>query len=209
MPEVGTGIPNNERPSLNAAIKEHLRGQALTVARLCERELCETLRRAFLGERKSVKQDSLATGVDNEVMVRMAGGSQQYNDGDRNGANRKSIGHISALPLLEAYIEILDYVGGNDFHGFVAQKGTERGLFVFLGEELLHKDLKAGLVCAAILEVFCTNVLTYGLTGSLRYSSWLAVRRWRSRRSWLVLIGSCLQLIFNRSLEISDGLGSK
>lgn len=132
MPEVGTGIPERNSPSPNAAIsKEHRRGQALTVARLCERELCETLRAAFLGERKSVMQDSLATGVAAAAVVVEHGSSRDYD------ARRKSV-------PLEAYIEILDYVGGNDFHGFIAKKGVERGLFVFFGEELLHKDLKAG-----------------------------------------------------------------
>ena len=118
MPEVSTGIPESNSPSLNAAIKEHLRGQALTVAKLCERELCETLRAAFLGERQSLIQDSLATGVLEDI----------YDYGAR----------------LEAYVEILDYVGGNDFHGFIAKKGAERGLFVFFGQGLLHKDLKSG-----------------------------------------------------------------
>lgn len=120
MPEVSTGIPETNSPTLNAAIKEHLRGQALTVAELCERELCEVLRATFLGERLSFIQDSLATGV---------AGGDVYDD---------------YATKLEAYVEILDYVGSNDFHGFIAKKGAERGLFVFFGQELLHKDLKSG-----------------------------------------------------------------
>jgi hypothetical protein len=45
---------------------------------------------------------------------------------------------------VEAFVEILDYAGDNDFHGFVTRNGMGRTLFVFFGHQVLNKDLKSG-----------------------------------------------------------------
>jgi len=61
------------------------------------------------------------------------------------------IGHVSA------WLEVFDYVGGNRFRGFVAEKrdthssSSSRSMFIFFDEAVIGGDLKAGLM--ALLEL--------------------------------------------------------
>ncbi|KAK0800710.1 hypothetical protein LTR59_005615 [Friedmanniomyces endolithicus] len=47
---------------------------------------------------------------------------------------------------VKEYVEVFDYVGGARFRGFVAEKGSERSMFVFFDKEVIGKDLKPGLM---------------------------------------------------------------
>lgn len=49
------------------------------------------------------------------------------------------------------WIEIWDYVGGNRFRGFVAEKDGEKAMFIFFQEEVIGGDLKTALM--ALLEL--------------------------------------------------------
>jgi hypothetical protein len=53
--------------------------------------------------------------------------------------------------IVQTWIEVWDYVGGNRFRGFVADKGGERAMFVFFDQAVIAGDLKAGLM--ALLEL--------------------------------------------------------
>ena len=94
-------------------------GQALTVAKLCERKLCRTLRSVFLGERKPTSQDLFAA----EALVQ----------------KEKSV-HI------QHWIEVLDYISNIDFHGFIMDDREGRTMFTFFPSSTQHKEFKSGQV---------------------------------------------------------------
>jgi hypothetical protein len=52
---------------------------------------------------------------------------------------------------VRTWVEVWDYVGGNRFRGFVADKDGERAMFVFFDQAIIGGDLKAGLM--ALLEL--------------------------------------------------------
>jgi hypothetical protein len=44
--------------------------------------------------------------------------------------------------VITDWIEIWDYVGGNRFRGFVAEKEGEKAMFIFFEKEVIGGDLK-------------------------------------------------------------------
>jgi len=60
-------------------------------------------------------------------------------------------GAVKQKGLVTDWLEIWDYVGGNRFRGFVAEKDGERTMCVFFDQEVIGGDLKAGLM--AVLEL--------------------------------------------------------
>lgn len=103
-------------PLFSAVLESRKVGQSLTVAKLCERKLCGTLRSVFFGEKKPT-QDLLATEAS------IGGGNS---------------GHI------QYWVEILDYVGDVDFHGFIVEDEKGKTMFTFLKASDQHKELKPG-----------------------------------------------------------------
>ena len=53
-------------------------------------------------------------------------------------------GAVKQKGLVTDWLEIWDYVGGNRFRGFVAEKDGERTMCVFFDQEVIGGDLKAG-----------------------------------------------------------------
>lgn len=144
-------------------------GAAQTITGECERLFCETLRTVFLGEGNLVRQDSLVTGVHNNI-------HHHHNDGYSSHVSdygvdvpRYAADRLRGLPpspemddgigfdleekrgLVTEWIETWDYVGGNRFRGFVAEKDGERTMFVFFDQLVIGGDLKAGLM--SLLEL--------------------------------------------------------
>lgn len=100
------------------------RGAAYTVTEECERLFCETLKAVFLGEGKTVGQDSLVTGA---------------------RTTNVPVKYWKTTPgLVDRWVEFWDYVGDTSFKGFIAGEGDEKNLFVFFNVELIGKDLKQG-----------------------------------------------------------------
>lgn len=46
--------------------------------------------------------------------------------------------------LVSDWVEVWDYVGGNRFRGFVADKADEKAMVVFFDQNVIGGDLKAG-----------------------------------------------------------------
>ena len=44
--------------------------------------------------------------------------------------------------MITDWVQIWDYVGGNKFMGFVAEKGGEKSMFVFFEQTVIGNDLK-------------------------------------------------------------------
>lgn len=61
------------------------------------------------------------------------------------------LGFIDKEGLVTEWIETWDYVGGNRFRGFVAEKDGEKTMFVFFDQLVIGGDLKAGLM--SLLEL--------------------------------------------------------
>ena len=85
----------------------------------------------FLGERKTVGQDLLVLDAtfDTMKMTTKAIKSKHCMEGSS---------------FVESWVEIWDYVGDTKFKGFVGGIGFTRSLFVFIGEDILGKDIKHG-----------------------------------------------------------------
>ncbi|KAF2478303.1 uncharacterized protein BDR25DRAFT_299932 [Lindgomyces ingoldianus] len=136
--------------------RAHGGGAAYTITEECERLFCETLRAVFLGEGNLARQDSLVLGVQNQYSNTNI---NDYGVHVRRHTDTKDE-TITGLDLFEEkrglvgeWIEIWDYVGGNKFRGFVAEKdgSSERTMFVFFDGSVIGGDLKAGLM--ALLEL--------------------------------------------------------
>jgi hypothetical protein len=54
---------------------------------------------------------------------------------------------------VQTWIEVFDYVGGNRFRGFVADKNGETAMFVFFDESVVEGDLKAGYVSPLFVSI--------------------------------------------------------
>ena len=102
---------------MDPRVRELRRVSALTVAKLCERMLCKTLRAAFLGERKVARQGLLASGAQDV----------QHDDYS-----------------LESWVEVLDNVGDINFHGFTVRNALQNCMFITLDSPLEGSDLKSG-----------------------------------------------------------------
>ncbi|KAF2746879.1 hypothetical protein M011DRAFT_403533 [Sporormia fimetaria CBS 119925] len=133
-------------------------GAAYTITEECERLFCVTLRAVFLGERNTAGQDSLVTGMQNYDSL--PGAVSDYGVQVRRYPDRPSqlpspemeMGDLhSDYGIVQTWIEVWDYVGGNRFRGFVAEQNGERAMFVFFDQVLISGDLKAGLM--ALLEL--------------------------------------------------------
>jgi len=137
VPEDSSGLstaPRSPPFAANAILGEQLYrckledpkgGAAFTIAKECERLFCETLREAFLGERDSTLQDSLAVGAHHKL------------DSDR--------------ALLREWVEIWDYVGDARYLGFTVGANCDRALFIFFEPIVVGKELKSSLM--ALLEL--------------------------------------------------------
>ncbi|KAF2011900.1 hypothetical protein BU24DRAFT_375185 [Aaosphaeria arxii CBS 175.79] len=150
------------KPSSNRGSRARRGGAAQTITGECERLFCETLRTVFLGEGNLARQDSLVTGVHNYNQYSTSDISD-YGVDVRRYTERPS----GAVPspemeggmvseeqdngLVSDWVEIWDYVGGNRFRGFVAEKDGEKTLFVFFDQLVIGGDLKAALM--ALLEL--------------------------------------------------------
>lgn len=53
-------------------------------------------------------------------------------------------GEVQQKGLVSDWIEVWDYVGGNRFRGFVANKNDEKAMVVFFDQNVIGGDLKAG-----------------------------------------------------------------
>lgn len=95
----------------------------------CERLFCETLKAVFLGERTTVKQDSLVMGA------------HTLNVPDKYSEVMHG--------CVTDWIEVWDYAGDTSFRGFVAGEEREKSLFIFFDDELAGKDLRHGCVTIA------------------------------------------------------------
>jgi hypothetical protein len=62
---------------------------------------------------------------------------------------------------VQTWIEVWDYVGGNRFRGFVADKNGETAMFVFFDETVVEGDLKAGYVIAPFFQVFWLTICAW------------------------------------------------
>ncbi|MCJ1369719.1 hypothetical protein MMC20_000931 [Loxospora ochrophaea] len=96
---------------------------AYTITEECERLFCEKLRAIFLGERKTVGQDSLVTGM------------------RRSQRDYFVYAHVFRL---EEWLEVWDYASNLEFRGFVGSNGDERSLVVFFDSSIVGHDLKPG-----------------------------------------------------------------
>jgi len=143
-------------------------GAAYTITEECERLFCETLRAVFLGERSSAAQDSLVTGVhctnnNNNIFPDDIDVSRvhtmRYPDRIAESESGMPSPEMEFVHVFDdeegaevkTWIEVYDYVGGNGFKGFVAEKEGERAMFVFFDPSVIGGDLKAGLM--ALLEL--------------------------------------------------------
>jgi hypothetical protein len=46
--------------------------------------------------------------------------------------------------IIDAWIEVWDYVGGCSFRGFVGGNGDQKSLFAFFDSAVVGRDLKQG-----------------------------------------------------------------
>jgi hypothetical protein len=46
--------------------------------------------------------------------------------------------------LVTEWLEMWDYVGGNRFRGFVAEREDEKAMFIFFDQSVVEGDLKSG-----------------------------------------------------------------
>ena len=134
IPEVSSGIPSpplspplaasllrDESCSTESSKKLRKGGAAYTITGECERLFCKILRATFLGERKAVKQDLLVLDAPKSIHA------------------NNTVGHS-----VINWLEVWDYTGGIQFRGFITRNGSENGLFVFLSQEAVGRDLKPG-----------------------------------------------------------------
>ncbi|MCJ1255683.1 hypothetical protein MMC24_003500 [Lignoscripta atroalba] len=141
IPEVSSGIPSpplspplaasllrDESCSTESSKKLRKGGAAYTITGECERLFCKILRATFLGERKAVKQDLLVLDAPKSIHA------------------NNTVGHS-----VINWLEVWDYTGGIQFRGFITRNGSENGLFVFLSQEAVGRDLKPGLM--ALIEL--------------------------------------------------------
>ncbi|KAF1995026.1 hypothetical protein P154DRAFT_360336 [Amniculicola lignicola CBS 123094] len=130
-------------------------GAAQTITEECERLFCETLRAVFLGEGNLARQDSLVTGVHTNELPQgiLNDYGVDVRDADRayDSPSPGLEGFVRSVGLVTDWVQIWDYVGGNKFMGFVAEKDGERSLFVFFEQSVIDGDLKNGLM--ALLEL--------------------------------------------------------
>jgi hypothetical protein len=141
------------KPTSSRSGRARRGGAAHTITGECERLFCETLRAVFLGEGNLARQDSLVTGVYNNMP---SGRVDDYGVDVRRYTERSNalpspetddgMGEGEKNGLVGDWVEIWDYVGGNRFRGFVAEKDGEKSMFVFFDQLLIGADLKAGYV---------------------------------------------------------------
>ncbi|KAF2730126.1 hypothetical protein EJ04DRAFT_515448 [Polyplosphaeria fusca] len=120
-------------------------GAAYTITGECERLFCETLRAVFPGEGNLAHQDSLVLGVQNENYTNAI--TNDYGVATQSYVSEKD----GKSGTITDWIEIWDYVGGNRFRGFVAEKDGEKAMFIFFQEAVIGGDLKSALM--ALLEL--------------------------------------------------------
>ncbi|KGO43839.1 Yippee-like protein [Penicillium expansum] len=89
----------------------------------CERLFCDKLSATFLGERNSVRQESLGMDVYQNIQS-----NQIRHQHDR----------------IQRWIEVWDYSSDAIYRGFVAEHNKERTLFVFFEDRALEHGLKSG-----------------------------------------------------------------
>ncbi|KAF2272232.1 uncharacterized protein EI97DRAFT_386254 [Westerdykella ornata] len=141
-------------------------GAAYTITEECERLFCETLRAVFLGEGNAARQDSLVSGMHIIDDVPIPNDISDYGVHVRRYPEKLDqlppspemdaggLGEGCGIGAVRTWLEMWDYVGGNKFRGFVAEKNGERAMFVFFDQSVIAGDLKAGLM--ALLEL-CDN----------------------------------------------------
>jgi hypothetical protein len=67
--------------------------------------------------------------------------------GKGTGNQRIDEGYVGEeVGVVSDWLAIWDYVGGNKFRGFVAEKDGERSMFVFFDNGVMGSDLKPGYV---------------------------------------------------------------
>lgn len=137
-------------------------GAAYKITEECERLFCETLRAVFLGEGSSAVQDSLVIGMQNtSTQQRLPNDISDYGVHVRRYPDRlnnlpspeEEMGGPGDCSAVQTWIEVWDYVGGNRFRGFVADKDGETAMFVFFDKSVVEGDLKAGYVFGVLLKV--------------------------------------------------------
>lgn len=140
-------------------------GAAYTITEECERLFCETLRAVFLGEGSTARQDSLVSGMhtlidSNNNGVDVPNDISDYGVHVRRYPENLDLDQLPPSPEMDfgglgercgfgavrTWLEMWDYVGGNKFRGFVAEKNGERAMFVFFDQSVIAGDLKAGYV---------------------------------------------------------------
>ena len=137
------------RPVLKA--RKRSGGAAYHITEECERLFCGTLKAVFLVERN--------TGLENSLVMDMRNTNIDTKWIASKGRQHTFMKHDLPTPspsppsvpmttktasVVTDYVEVWDYAAGTRFRGFVAERQSERGLFVFFDREVIGQDLKPG-----------------------------------------------------------------
>ena len=123
-----------------------------------ERLFCETLETVFLVEKDAGFENSLVVdtrtlqdkpthgGQASSLPVRLPHDTLMKHNLPTPSQSPDMRDDPRVSSLVKEYVEVWDYTGGARFRGFVAEKETDRTLFVFFDSHVLGQDLKPGYV---------------------------------------------------------------
>jgi hypothetical protein len=103
------------------------------------------------------RQDSLVMGVRKQppADINDYGVQVRYPDRMMDSPPPETGGLVAQQGLVSDWLEMWDYVGGNRFRGFVADKSGDKSMFVFFDQSLIGSDLKAGYVFLLLMVEAC------------------------------------------------------